>query len=137
MEARLIVLGVFALAVAGLWGLLAWRTRRFRRAGAADLLSVSEGVRRPLVLSFSTPDCVPCRTVQKPALEELVRRSSNSVEVRDLDATLSPNLARRFGIFTVPSTVVVDKDGQILAINHGIAGLEKLAGQLGLNGSSG
>ncbi len=134
METRLVVLGVIALALVGLWGLLAWRTSRYRRVGAADLLSAPRTRGRSLVLAFSTPDCVPCRTVQKPALDELVRRFPDRVEVRDVDATTSPDLAKRFGIFAVPSTVVVNKDGHIVAINHVISGWEKLASQLRLNG---
>lgn len=134
METRLIVLGVIALALLGLWGLLAWRTSRYRRVDVADLLLASGAREQSLILAFSTPECVQCRTVQKPALNELVRRFPDRVEVRDVNATASPDLAKRFGIFTVPSTVVVNKDGHIVAINHVISGWEKLASQLRLNG---
>lgn len=130
---RLIILSLVVLGLLVVWGLLRWRTTRFRRQGATDL--VTRPVSRPLVLAFSTPDCVPCRTLQKPALEELVRRHPGRVEVRDVDATLEAELAKRFGIFTVPTTVVVDRWGHILAINHGVAPWEKLANQLRLNGS--
>lgn len=133
MTAPLIALAIVALAVTGIWVIIAWRRSRLRKRGAADLLSPPD--RRPLILAFSTPDCVPCRTAQKPALEELRRRYPERVEVRDIDALVSAHLARRFGIFTVPSTVAVGSDGRILAINHGIAGWEKLATQLQLNGT--
>lgn len=130
---RLIILSLVLLGLLAAWGLLRWRTTRLRRRGASDLVSVS--TRRPLVIAFSTPDCVPCRTLQKPALEELIRRHSGRVDVREADATLEAELAKRFGILTVPSTVVVDRDGHILAINHGVAPWEKLASQLRLDGS--
>ena len=52
------------------------------------------------------------------------------IAVRHIDTTIVPDLARRFGIFTVPSTVVLDQSGRVLAINHGLAGAGKLARQL-------
>ncbi len=129
-------LQALVLVVAGLtaaWLLLRWRTARFRRSGAADLLAPGAG--RSLVLAFSTPDCIPCKTVQKPALEELQRRFPGRVDVREIDATAEPVLALRFGIFTVPSTVVIRNRGDVAAINQGTADWKKIAAQLGLNGT--
>jgi thioredoxin-like negative regulator of GroEL len=88
-----------------------------------------------VVLAFSTADCIPCKTVQKPALDELRGRFSGQVQVREVDATIDPALAKRFGILTVPSTVVIGAQGAIVAVNQGPVGWEKLAGQLGLNGN--
>ena len=77
---RLLALALVAAVLAVAWLGLTWRSRRFRRRIAADLLAD----RRPLVLAFSTPDCVPCKTIQKPALEELQRR----IFIRLYDAQL-------------------------------------------------
>ena len=132
MVERAFVLLLAAAAVILLWLLLRWRSGRYRRPGASDLVAAHGS--RPLVLAFSTPECVPCRTQQKPALAELARRYPGRLAVREVDAAAEPDLADRFGIMTVPSTVVVDGRGRILAINHGVATWEKLAGQLSLNG---
>jgi len=120
---RLLAFSLVAAVLAVSWAGLAWRSWRFRRRTAADLLVNS----RPLVLAFSTPDCVPCKTIQKPALEELQRRYQDRVNIREVDALAQPELAGRFGILTVPSTVVVGATGVVLAINHGAADWEKLA----------
>jgi len=120
---RLLAFSLVAAVLAVSWAGLAWRSWRFRRRPAADLLVDS----RPLVLAFSTPDCVPCKTIQKPALEELQRRYQDRVNIREVDALAQPELAGRFGILTVPSTVVVGATGVVLAINHGAADWEKLA----------
>lgn len=120
---RLLAFSLVAAVLAVSWAGLAWRSWRFRRRPAADLLVDS----RPLVLAFSTPDCVPCKTIQKPALEELQRRYQDRVNIREVDALAQPELAGRFGILTVPSTVVVGARGDVLAINHGAADWEKLA----------
>lgn len=132
MADRLLVLVLIAAGVAALRLLLRWRSARYRVRSAADL--VPRGRPRPVVLAFSTPDCVPCRTQQKPALQELLRRYPERVEVRDVDAAEQPGLADRFGIMTVPSTVVIDPRGRIVAINHGVTRWERLAAQLSLNG---
>ncbi len=130
---RLLIVALIAAALIAIRLVLAWRSRRYRRNGAADLLATASG--RPLILAFSTPDCVPCRTIQKPALEELQRRYPGSVAVRDVNATAETELATRFGILTVPSTVVIDQRGAVVAINHTLAGWERLADQLRLNGA--
>jgi thiol-disulfide isomerase/thioredoxin len=130
---RLLVLAVIAAWLILGWLILRLRSQRFHRNDAADLLTIHH--QRPLILAFSTPDCVPCRTIQKPAIEQLVRRFPDRVAVRDVDATVEPALAERFGILTVPSTVVIGEGGSVLAINHGLAGWEKLAAQLRLNGA--
>lgn len=133
MADRLLVLTLIAAALLLVWLALRWRSGRYRRAGALDLLRV--GPPRPLVMAFSTPECVPCQTQQRPALAELQRRFPGRVEVREVDATRQPRLAERFGIMTVPSTVVVDAHGRVVAINHGMTRWEKLAVQLRLNGA--
>jgi thioredoxin 1 len=132
MTERVLVLLLVAVAVVALWLLLRWRSAVYRRLGAGDLVAAAGF--RPLILAFSTPECVPCRTQQKPALAELQRRYPDRLAVREVDAAAEPNLAERFGIMTVPSTVVVDSGGRIVAINHGVAPWEKLAIQLHLNG---
>ncbi len=127
---RLLAVGLVAAVLLAAWLGLRWRVGRYRRRPATDL--VRDG--RPLVLAFVTADCVPCRTVQKPALEELRRRFPHHLDVREVDATADVALARRFGILTVPSTVLISSGGRVVAINHGAVGWERLAAQLGLNG---
>ncbi len=130
MPERLLVLLIVAAIVVAVWALVRLRATSFKGRDATDLLEAN----RPLILAFSTPDCVPCRTAQKPALEQLQRRFPGRVDVREVDASVHPELADRFGILTVPSTVVVRADGRILAVNYGLARADKLTAQLNLNG---
>lgn len=131
---RLLVLALAAAALAVVWFSLRWRSARYRRPDAGDVLAQLAVRHPPLVLAFTTPECVPCRTMQRPALEELQRRYPGRFELREVDATVAPELAERFGLMTVPSTVVIDARGRVRAINHGLARWPKLAGQLYLNG---
>ncbi len=131
MTERVLALLIVAAVVAGIWGLIRLRAAWYRGREAGDLLEAA----RPLILAFSTPDCVPCRTAQKPALEKLRQRFVGRIEVREVDATVRPEMADRFGILTVPSTVVVGADGRVRAVNYGLALADKLAFQLGLDGA--
>ena len=83
------------------------------------------------VLAFSTPQCQQCRLLQKPALAE-VAAQTEQVEILSIDALEQPELAERYGILTVPSTVVLAPNGRASAVNYGFAParvlLEQIAG---------
>ncbi len=134
MVERVALTGIFVLTLIGARALLGWWTNRYRRQVAIDLMPSDPPLPRWLILAFSTPDCALCEIRQNPALEELTRLHPAQVAVRHVDATAAPELARRFGIFTVPSTVILDWNGRVLAINHTVTGARKLA--LQLSGSS-
>lgn len=78
---------------------------------------------RGSVIRFSTPACGDC-AVQDRILDEM------GVRVIRIDASRRPDLARRFGILTAPTTVVLDPAGRVVATNHGLAGPGRLRGQL-------
>ncbi|MGQ0571673.1 MAG: thioredoxin family protein [Armatimonadota bacterium] len=138
MREPLLALGVLIVAAGAVWIWLAWRWHQTRRAGAADLVAAYRATRaRALVLAFTTPECVPCKTVQRPALDTLEQRYPGRVVIGEVNALDEPNLAARFAILTVPSTVVISQDGRIRAINIGTATTEQLAAQAGLNGQEG
>ena len=136
-------------AVAGLTALLLQAGRVFvaarkRRALAAVPLlartAAGEGheVEAPWsirVLAFSTPQCQQCRLLQKPALRE-VAAQAEQVEIVSIDALEQPELAERYGILTVPSTVVLRRDGRASAVNFGYAPASQLLGQIEAAGAS-
>lgn len=134
MPEPLLALGALIAAAGAVWVWLALRTHGVRRAGALDLMMAhrTSGA-EALVLAFTTPDCIPCKTVQRPALEALERQFPGRVVSREVDALDVPDLARRFGILTVPSTVVIGANGEVRAINHGTATADRLAAQAGLD----
>ncbi len=85
---------------------------------------------RPVVLYFTTPTCSQCRFQQTPILAGLGAVWGEHVHVRKVDALEQDGLARHYGILTVPSTVVLDDDHQVVAVNHGLAAAERLAAQI-------
>jgi len=131
----LLALGILALAAALLWLWLGSRQARALRIGAADLVETYQAKDAgALILAFTAPDCAPCKTVQRPALDALEQRYPGRIVVNEVDALIEQRLAARFGILTVPSTVVIGPGGDVRAINNGTATVERLAAQVGLNG---
>jgi thioredoxin-like negative regulator of GroEL len=92
---------------------------------------------RPAVVAFSTPSCAACHTAQRPALAQLESRAEGAVRVIEVDAAERPEVARKFGVLTVPTTAILDTEGRLAAINNGFATADRVAAQLGLNLSIG
>jgi thioredoxin-like negative regulator of GroEL len=136
---RVLVLTAVAVLVAALvvGGRLAAvrRLRLLREAAPAALWAAleSEPDGRPTVVAFSTPSCTACQTAQRPALAALEARAGGRVRVLHVDAAARPEVARAFGVMTVPATTVLDERGAVVAANQGFATADELAGQLGLS----
>src|ERR1700730_8364241 len=90
-----------------------WNARRMRNVLATSsenaapfwetLGEVPDG--RPTLVTFSTPSCAACRTAQAPAVNVVEQRlGASEVRVIRVDASQRPEVARDFGVQTVPST---------------------------------
>lgn len=132
MSERLVVLAIGLLAVLVIYAW--WRLWQRRRLSAlrevTAPINVPAGVAggKPTVLYFTTAECAQCRFQQTPILTQLQNRVD--VAVHKLDAIEQEALARVYGIMTVPTTVVLDPQLRPIAINHGLAPLQKLQGQV-------
>ena len=85
---------------------------------------------RPAVIGFSGDYCLPCKTQQRPALDRLREDLGASLHVLELDALEHADLAARYGVLTVPTTVVLDGRRSVIAINYGFTPAGKLAAQV-------
>jgi thioredoxin 1 len=131
MAERLLGLALFLSVCGGVW--LVWRVWQQRRLSVlqqqptpSPLGGVVQG--GPALLYFSTVDCAQCRFQQAPILDRL--SATVELPVVRLDAIEREDLARHFGIMTVPSTVLLDHAQKPVAINHGLAPLQKLQTQV-------
>ncbi len=137
MVERLLVLiaigAVFALAVVVVQAWTRTRTSRLRSGPTTPLWAAlqEQPDGRPTVVAFSTPSCAACRSAQAPALERLAAElGGHELRVLRVDASRQPDIARAFGVMTVPSTVVLDPHGSVAAVNHGFAPWHRLAEQV-------
>jgi thioredoxin-like negative regulator of GroEL len=86
---------------------------------------------RPTLITFSTPSCATCHRTQAPAVSLVEKRlGASEVRVIRVDAAQRPEVARAFGVQTVPSTVVLAPAGRVVAVNHGFAPSKRLVEQL-------
>lgn len=85
---------------------------------------------KPIIVYFTTPDCAPCKTVQRPALNRVTQLLGDSLEVVEIDATERPDLAKQWGVMSVPTTFLLDARGDARYVNNGVTRAEKLMEQI-------
>ena len=129
---------ILAIAVGVLLAVL--RARRLNAKRFAKLvetgpewraLGVQPDGRRTLI-AFSTPSCAACHQAQAPAIDRVREQlGREAIRVIRIDAARQPQVARAFGVLTVPSTVVIKADGdEVVALNQGFASSAQLLEQL-------
>jgi thiol-disulfide isomerase/thioredoxin len=85
---------------------------------------------KPVIVYFTTPDCVPCKTVQRPAINHVSKLLGEGLQVIEVDATERPDLAKTWGVMSVPTTFLLDARGQARYVNNGVTRAEKLMEQI-------
>jgi hypothetical protein len=118
---------LWALAAVGIVVLIAACLEIFRaRLARAKTVGATAGpAGEPYLLYFTGEGCTVCRTHQEPALAKL-----GSVRVDKVDAIAERELADRFHVYTLPTTVVMSPEGRALHVNYGYATAPKLERQL-------
>ncbi len=122
-----------ALAIAGFVAFRIWRTtqlRRVREAGPTTPGLTDWRSGRPAILYFTTPDCAPCRTTQRPALRKLEAELGDAVQVIEINAAEERSIADHWGVLSVPTTFVLGEDGRPRHVNIGVTGYDRLKRQL-------
>ena len=104
------------------------RYLHIRRASRASISGSSEGD-RPVLLYFRSDSCAPCVT-QNYYLQDLASQYENRLAIRKIDADIDRDVASRYGIFTLPTTLFVDQGGEVKYINYGLTPTNRLAQQL-------
>lgn len=85
---------------------------------------------KPTLLYFTTPNCAPCKTIQRPAVNIIRENLGERIQVIEIDATAQPQIASVWGVMSVPTTFIIDQTGKPRHVNHGVASSEKLHRQL-------
>lgn len=83
----------------------------------------------PHILAFTGASCTVCHVAQRPALARL-RSDLTDLEVTEIDVAVQPETARAYRVMTLPTTVVLDAEGRISAVNTGFASEDLLRRQV-------
>jgi len=127
MDRLAILLGAVA-GMGALW--LVWRGVKswLRYSIRVDQETLNDN--KPTLLYFSSPDCAPCHLQQSPILASLRETLGDCINFQEYDAVAHPELARRYRVLTVPTTVVIAPNGAVLAVNYGVTQANKLQRQV-------
>lgn len=83
---------------------------------------------KPVVVDFWATWCGPCRMIA-PAVEEVAEDFDGRAVVGKVDVDEQAELARRFGIMSIP-TLIVMKDGKVVEQAVGARGKADIAAML-------
>ena len=128
----LLLAPLIAIAVVGAVALLL----RVQRGGQRELVgSVVEPIAH--AAGRCRPSCISPARRAPSATPRRGRRCARSpptidpgIEIREIDIAVEPELARRYRVMSLPTTIVLDADGQVTDINVGFASGEVLRRQL-------
>jgi thioredoxin-like negative regulator of GroEL len=87
----------------------------------------------PAIVYFTTPFCVPCKTIQQPALEQLRLELGAKLQIVQIDATQAPHIADSWGVMSAPTTFILDEAHRAHTVNHGAVDAQQLKQQLRLS----
>lgn len=83
----------------------------------------------PTLLYFRSDTCAVCPT-QGRYVDEVAANWGDYLRIQTIDATLEGELTSKFQVFTLPTTILLDKQGNVSAVNYGLTDSGKLARQM-------
>ncbi len=127
----LLLAPLIAIAVVGGAALLLRSQKSVQRELVGSVVEPLAHQRQlPRVLYFTGEACTICHTAQRPALRSLAATIAPGIEIREIDIAVEPEMARRYRVMSLPTTIVLDAEGQVTDINVGFASGEVLRRQL-------
>ena len=109
------------------WAAYRWFTARLLQRGLPAPVGFRVG--QPAILYFSSPDCAPCEMVQLPAIHQMRTDIGVELQLLEFDVTRQPSMADEWGVVTLPTTFILDREGQAREINLGVASANTLKSQ--------
>ncbi|MFM2032560.1 MAG: hypothetical protein RLZZ297_1325 [Chloroflexota bacterium] len=128
MTERILVLTLIAAAVVFLRWYLQQPTRR---AHATAVILPIDHHGKAGIVALTAPGCTQCERLQKPALLRISDKRDD-INVSTADIGDHPDLVKRLGIMTVPTTIVHSADGTIHHVNLGYTDDVTLYNQLAI-----
>jgi thiol-disulfide isomerase/thioredoxin len=115
---------------------MAFKRRHVRQLGNREMISEQStavdypSIGNPLtVLYFRSQGCAAC-PAQARYLQQLDTAWNGRLAIRKIDADIEPEKAAQYGVFTLPTTIIMDAKGVVRDINYGLTNVDKLNKQL-------
>lgn len=121
---------LIAVAIVGLGVLVYQLFLRMQRRRVARRSFDRADTGRSTVLVFTSPTCAPCKLQQLPIIDRILVDWRDKIEVEIVDVTEQPDVAAQYGVWSLPTTIVLDAQRRVIAINQGVAQEHKLRAQL-------
>jgi len=132
MSSEILLRFGLAIVIIGLGAFAYWsiNQRLLVRASNSVFTLFKKLPNKPVLVYFTTPDCAPCKTIQRPAIDRVSNLLGEKLQVVEIDATERPDLAKTWGVMSVPTTFLLDARGEACFVNNGVARAEKLLEQI-------
>lgn len=132
MNSEILLRFGLAIVIIGLGAIAYWsiNQRLLVRASHNVFTLFKKLPNKPVLVYFTTPDCAPCKTVQRPAIDRISNLLGEKLQVIEIDAMERPDLAKTWGVLSVPTTFLLDARGEARYVNNGVARAEKLLEQI-------
>ena len=121
IERIIIVAALAIIGMAAYW--------LFKQAQMRKLSSVTTINEQAQLLYFRSATCAVCPT-QSRFVDTIEHQWAEIVAIRKIDDELEPDTASKYGVFTLPTTILVDAAGKVREINYGLTNAHKLNQQL-------
>ena len=82
-----------------------------------------------MLVDFWATWCGPCKSLS-PVLDELAKEYAGRIDIYKVNVDDEPELAERFGVFSIP-TLVVMKNGEVVNKSSGARPKEQILALLG------
>ena len=111
---------LFVLIIVAI-GMRLVRRRGIQRAqNAIQRLEITPGI--PTIVYFWSPRCHTCRNAQKPILERIGKEYGEKyLQLISYNVDESSDMAKAWGVMTIPTTFIIDQSGEVLFVNSGLA----------------
>lgn len=131
MLERLLLALLLAAAAVFIWRVYQRHSlRRLAERAPIDPALSNAAPGTPVIVYFTTPFCAPCRTQQRPALDQIAAQFGAGVQIVQVDAAADTEAADRWGVLSAPTTFVLDATHQPRYVNRGVATAATLREQL-------
>lgn len=102
----------------------------FKRQHIRRLAQMNTAVTNaPTILYFHSDTCAAC-PAQARFLQDVAQKENGRLTIQPIDVQAEPEKAARHGVFTLPTTILIDAQGAVREINYGLTNPAKLQQQL-------